>query len=117
MPNKKIVVVGGGTGSFTLLRGLKQHPVDITAIVTMFDSGGSSGLLRDEFGVLPPGDVRRCLVALSEGSREEMLRELFNYRFDKNGSLKGHSFGNLLITALTHITGNAAEGIQKAGEL
>ena len=93
----KIVIVGGGTGSFNILSGLKKYPVELVSIVTMMDSGGSSGILRDEFGVLPTGDVRRALVALSE---DEILRELFSYRFDKGKGLSGHSFGNLLLTVL-----------------
>ena len=83
----------------------------------MFDSGGSSGVLRDEFGVLPPGDIRRCLVALSDGKRAEILRELFNFRFENGNSLKGHSFGNLLLVALSNIYGSDIEGIRKASEL
>ena len=75
---KKVVTIGGGTGTFTVLTGLKKYPLELTAIVTMADDGGSTGRLRDEFGVLPPGDVRRCLVALSDGSRAEILRELFD---------------------------------------
>src|SRR3989338_7834953 len=114
---KKVVTIGGGTGSYVVLRGLKEFPLDITAVVSMFDSGGSSGMLRDEFGVLPPGDVRRCLVALSEGARAEILRELFNYRFENGGSLKGHSFGNLFIVALSGIYGGDIQGIKKAAEL
>ena len=113
---KKFVVIGGGTGSFTVLRGLKKYDVDITAVVSMFDSGGSTGLLRDEFGVLPPGDVRRCLIALAEDG-DNLLRDLFNYRFDEACSLKGHSFGNLFLTALTQITGNEVDAIKKAGQL
>ncbi len=114
---KKVVTIGGGTGSYTVLRGLKEFPLDITAVVSMFDSGGSSGILRDEFGVLPPGDVRRCLVALSDGSRAEILRQLFNYRFENGGSLKGHSFGNLLLVALSSVYGSDIESIRKASEL
>jgi len=114
---KKVVTIGGGTGSYTVLRGLKEFPLDITAVVSMFDSGGSSGTLRDEFGVLPPGDVRRCLVALSDGTRAEILRELFNYRFENGGSLKGHSFGNLFLVVLSSIYGSDIEGIRKASEL
>lgn len=114
---KKVVTIGGGTGSYTVLRGLKEFPLDITAVVSMFDSGGSSGILRDEFGVLPPGDVRRCLLALSQGSRTEILRGLFNFRFENGGSLKGHSFGNLLLVALTTLYGSEIEGIRKASEL
>lgn len=114
---KKIVTVGGGTGSYTVLRGLVGHQLDITAVVSMFDSGGSSGKLRDEFGVLPPGDIRRCLVALSEGPRAQILRDLFNYRFENKDSLKGHSFGNLFLVALKDIYGGDIEGIRKASEL
>src|SRR3989344_2057157 len=114
---KKVVTIGGWTGSYTVLRGLKEFSLDITAIVSMFDSGGSSGTLRDEFGVLPPGDVRRCLVALSEGKRAEILRELFNYRFENGKTLNGHSFGNLFLVALSNIYGSDIEGIRKASEL
>lgn len=111
---RKIVVIGGGTGSFTVLRGLKHYPVELTAVVNMFDSGGSAGALRDEFGILPPGDVRRCLLALADEQGESTMRELFNYRFDKESSLLGHSFGNLFLTALTKIVGNEVEAIQRA---
>lgn len=114
---KKIVVIGGGTGTFTVLRGLKEYPYDITAVVSMFDSGGSSGVLRDEHGVLPPGDVRRCLVALSESEQEDTLRHLFNYRFKNGGSLKGHTFGNILLTALTEIHKGEDKAIERAGKL
>lgn len=113
-----IVVLGGGTGSYTVLRGLKRHTRDLTAVVSMFDSGGSTGALRDEFGILPPGDVRRCLLALSpEEEQTQVLRELFTVRFGQETSLKGHSFGNLLITALTKISKDEAEAINKAGHL
>lgn len=114
---KKIVTIGGGTGSYTILRGLKMFTLDITAVVNIFDSGGSTGVLRDEFGVLPPGDVRRCILALSEGPRAEILRKLFAYRFENGNSLKGHSFGNLLLVALTTIYGSDIEAIRKASEL
>ncbi len=115
---KKVVTIGGGTGSYMMLSGLKHFPLDITAVVSMFDSGGSSGVLRDEFGVLPPGDVRRCLLALSEGNRAKILRNLFMYRFDKVGSsLHDHSFGNLFLVALSRIYGGEIEGIKKASEL
>ena len=83
MHSKKIVTIGGGTGSFTVLSGLKKYPAELSAIVAMADDGGSTGILRDELGVLPPGDVRQCLVALSESS--EKLRELMNYRFENGG--------------------------------
>jgi len=109
----KVAVIGGGTGSFTLLTGLKEYTGALTALVNMADNGGSTGLLRDELGVLPPGDVRQCLVALSDAPK---LRDLFNYRFDE-GSLKGHAFGNLFLTALEKMTGNFAEGVEVAGEV
>lgn len=109
----KLVVIGGGTGSFTLLSGLKQYVRDISALVNMADDGGSTGTLRDELGVLPPGDIRQCLVALSESPK---VRDLFNYRFDKGG-LKGHAFGNLFLTALEKMTGSFAEAVELASEV
>ncbi|MDO4904039.1 MAG: YvcK family protein [Lautropia sp.] len=109
----KIVVIGGGTGSFTLLSGLKQYVRNISALVNMADDGGSTGTLRDELGVLPPGDVRQCLVALSESPK---VRDLFNYRFDKGG-LKGHAFGNLFLTALEKMTGSFAEAVDLASHV
>jgi uncharacterized cofD-like protein len=111
MRKKNIVTIGGGTGSFTLLSGLKKYPFNISAIVSMADDGGSTGRLRDELGVLPPGDVRQCLVALSEES--ETLRNLFNYRFE-SGQLKGHSLGNLFLSALEKMTGNFSKGLGEA---
>ena len=111
---KKIVTIGGGTGSFTLLSGLKNYSIDISAVVSMADDGGSTGRLRDELGVLPPGDVRQCLVALSDSS--EKLRELMNYRFEE-GDLKGHNFGNLLLSALEKINGNFTEGLKEVARL
>ncbi len=111
---KKIVTIGGGTGSFMLLSGLREYPVEITAIVSMADDGGSTGVLRDELGVLPPGDVRQCLVALSHSS--DMLRDLMNYRFQEGG-LSGHSFGNLFLSALEKITGSFAEGVEEAAQI
>lgn len=113
---KKVVVIGGGTGVFTLLTGLKKYFEAPTAIVTMADDGGSTGVLREDFGILPPGDVRRALVALSE-SDNEMLSTLFNYRFDAGKGLKGHSFGNLILTALERITGRFDKAIEEAGKL
>lgn len=109
----KIAVIGGGTGSFTLLSALKDYTTQIAALVNMADDGGSTGMLRDELGALPPGDIRQCLVALSNSPR---VRDLFNYRFD-NGSLKGHAFGNLFLTALEKMTGDFAEGIELASEI
>jgi uncharacterized cofD-like protein len=111
---KKIVTIGGGTGSFTLLSGLKEYAVDISAVVSMADNGGSTGRLRDELGVLPPGDVRQCLVALSNSS--ETWRELMNYRFEV-GDLKGHNFGNLLLSALEKIGGNFTNGLREAAKI
>lgn len=100
----KIVIIGGGTGLSVLLRGLKKHPVDITAIVTVADDGGSSGRLRDELKIPPPGDVRNVLGALSDV--EPMLEELFQHRFTTTGDLSGHSLGNLMLSAMTAITGD-----------
>lgn len=101
-----------------LLRALKELPLDITAVFTMFDNGGSTGVLRDEFGVLPPGDVRRGLIALSDGPQADILRKLFAYRFEnEKSSLHDHSFGNLFLLALTSIYGSEIEAIQKASEL
>lgn len=112
--SKKIVVIGGGTGNFVILRGLKKYPVDLTAIVSMADDGGSTGILRDELGVLPPGDVRQCLVALSNSSR--LMRSLMNYRFEQGG-LEGHSFGNLLLSALEKVTGSFERAVEEAGKI
>lgn len=111
---KKIVVLGGGTGSFTVLKGLKRYPIELTAVVNMVDDGGSTGILRDELGVLPPGDVRQCLVALSESS--ELMRKLMNYRFE-DGRLRGHSFGNILITALEKTTGSFEAAVEEVGKI
>jgi uncharacterized cofD-like protein len=111
---KKVVTIGGGTGSFMLLSGLKEYPIELSAIVSMADDGGSTGVLRDELGVLPPGDVRQCLVALSD--TPERLRELMNYRFE-NGGLEGHSFGNLLLSALEKITGDFGDGVREAAQI
>ena len=118
-----IVAIGGGTGLSTLLRGLKRYvdsegPWSIAglgAIVTVTDEGGSSGVLRKEFGMLPPGDIRNCIVALAE--EEQLLSRLFSYRFDTDSALKGHALGNLLITALTDITGSFDKAILAASEV
>lgn len=110
----KVVVIGGGTGSFTLLSGLKRHTTNITALVSMVDNGGSTGQLRDEYGVLPPGDVRQCLVALSNSSQE--MRDLFNFRFGE-GSFEGHSFGNLFLAAVEKMTNNFADSTRLAAEV
>ena len=109
---KSIITMGGGTGQFTLLSGLKKYPVHLTAIVSMADDGGSTGVLRDELGVLPPGDIRQCLVALSEA--ENIMRELFNYRYDQGG-FKGHNFGNIFLSTLEKITGSFEESVRVSG--
>lgn len=112
---KNIVTVGGGTGSYTVLSGLKNlKDVSLTALVSMADDGGSTGVLRDELGVLPPGDVRQCLVALSEHS--DVVRKLMNYRFE-NGGLAGHNFGNIFLAALEKVTGNFVKGVEIASEI
>lgn len=111
----KFAVIGGGTGLSSLLRGLKAEAKDITAIVTVSDDGGSSGALRREFGVLPPGDIRNCLVALSE--EETLMSKLFQYRFPAGGSLSGHSFGNLFITAISSVTGGFDTGIEQSSKV
>ncbi len=111
---KKIVTIGGGTGNFTVLRGLKNYEVDISAVVSMADDGGSTGILRDELGVLPPGDVRQCLIALSDSSR--LMRSLMNYRFEQGG-LEGHSFGNLLLSALEKVTGSFEKAVEEVGKI
>lgn len=111
----KVVVIGGGTGLSTILRGLKRYPIDITAIVTVADDGGSSGSLRTDFDVPPPGDIRNVLVALSEV--EPLVQELFQYRFTGETDLAGHPTGNLLIAAMTNITGDFSSAIQKLSEV
>jgi len=105
----KIVTIGGGTGMSVLLRGLKQYTDNLTAIITVADDGGSSGRLRRELGVLPPGDFRNCLVAMSES--ESLLTDLFQYRFAEGDGLKGHSFGNLFIAALSEVTNSFERAI------
>lgn len=114
MSMKKIVVIGGGTGSFVVLSGLKKYPVELSAIVSMADDGGSTGILREEFGILPPGSVRPALIALSRS--EKLMSDLFNFRFSQ-GSFKNHNFGNLLIFVLTKITGSFEKAIEEAGKI
>ncbi len=108
--NKKVVVLGGGTGLSALLKGLKMFPVDITAIVSVSDDGRSTGRLRDEFNIPAVGDVRQVLVALSE--TEPLVEKLLNYRFSTTSDLNGHTVGNLLLTAASNITGNMSDGIE-----
>jgi len=112
--NPHIVLIGGGTGSFTILSELKRHTSNITALVNMVDDGGSTGVLRDEYGVLPPGDIRQCLVALSESPQQ--LRELFNFRFPADTTFAGHSFGNLFLSAVELMTNDFSEAVQLASE-
>lgn len=107
---RKVVVLGGGTGSSTLLRGLKEFPIDLAAIVSVCDDGKSTGVLREEFDIPAVGDIRRVLVALSE--TEPLVMELFNYRFNTTSDLDGHTVGNLLLTASSEITGNLSDGIE-----
>ncbi len=111
----KIVTIGGGTGLSTLLRGLKTYSANITAIVTVADDGGSSGRLRREIGVLPPGDIRNCLAALAD--EEKLLTELFQYRFKAGDGLIGHSFGNLFLTAMSEITGDLEQAIAASSKV
>lgn len=131
----RVVAIGGGTGLSTLLRGLKKYAPhsslmdvprsatadpapaigDLTAVVTVTDDGGSSGRLRKEFNILPPGDIRNCLVALSED--EALLSRIFQYRFETGGGLEGHNFGNLFVTALTAVTGDFAEAVRESSKI
>ncbi|MFC1621966.1 uridine diphosphate-N-acetylglucosamine-binding protein YvcK [Patescibacteria group bacterium] len=118
MQDKKVVVVGGGTGTYSVLSGLKKFPLDITAIVGVTDSGGSTGRLRDEFGNLPIGDLRQALVALADDNKEgDILRDLFLYRFNKGTGLKGHNFGNLLLTALTDLLESEEKAFRYASKI
>ena len=111
----KIVALGGGTGLSSLLRGLKHHSSNLTAIVTVADDGGSSGRLREELGVLPPGDIRNCIAALAR--EESLLTKLFQYRFAAGGGLEGHSFGNLFLTAMSEVTGNLETAIAACSKI
>ncbi|MCD6583571.1 MAG: YvcK family protein [Candidatus Omnitrophica bacterium] len=111
----RVVTIGGGTGLSTILEGLKEHTSNITAIVAVADEGGSSGRLREEFGILPPGDIRNCLVSLAEAP--QLMRDLFQYRFEEGKGIKGHSFGNLFITALTEVTGSFEEAIEESSKV
>lgn len=112
---KKIVILGGGTGLSTLLRGLKLFPVDISAVVSVCDDGSSTGRLREEFNTFAVGDIRQVLAALSE--TEPLFEELLNYRFNTTSDLNGHTVGNLILTALSNITGNMQEGIETIGKV
>jgi len=115
---KKVVSIGGGTGSYTVLNGLKNKHLDLTAIVTCADSGGSTGKLRDEFGYLPVGDFRMALVALADANGgDDVLRELFLYRFEKGSGLTGHNFGNLLLTALSDMFKSEEKAFEYASKI
>ncbi|WP_010631922.1 gluconeogenesis factor YvcK family protein [Sporolactobacillus vineae] len=112
---KKVVAIGGGTGLPSVLRGLKKYPIDITAIVTVADDGGSSGMLRNELQIPPPGDIRNCLVSLSDV--EPIFEKLLQHRFKTDAGLNGHSMGNLLIAALTSITGDFVKGVREMSHI
>ena len=111
----RIAAVGGGTGLSVLLSGLKEHSSNISAVVTVADNGGSSGKLRQQFDVLPPGDIRNCLVALADAPA--LMRDLFQFRFDKNSEFSGHSFGNLFITVMTRLTGDFEKAIKETSKV
>ncbi|MFD2444673.1 uridine diphosphate-N-acetylglucosamine-binding protein YvcK [Bacillus sp. CGMCC 1.16607] len=113
--NPRVVIIGGGTGLPVLLRGLKQYPVDITAIVTVADDGGSSGRLREDLDIPPPGDIRNVLAALSDV--EPLVEEMFQHRFKTSNELSGHSLGNLILAAMTSITGNFVHAIQEMSKV
>ena len=110
-----IVVIGGGTGLSVLLRGLKEYSSNITAIVSVGDDGGSSGRIREEFGMVPVGDVRNCIVALSD--REDLMEQLFDYRFERGDGLDGHSLGNLLLVAMAYLTGSFHDAVSDINEV
>jgi len=114
-PLKKVVVMGGGTGSFVILSGLKQYPLDLTAIVPVTDDGGSTGRLRDEFGFLPVGDIRQCLAGLAKANG--IFRQVLTYRFEKGKGIKGHSLGNLFLNALEDILGSEPAAVEQASKL
>jgi uncharacterized cofD-like protein len=113
----KIVVVGGGTGTSVVCSGLKQHDIDLTAIVTVADSGGSTGRLRDQFGFQPVGDLRQSLAALARESDQSWIRELLLYRFKQGDGLKGHNLGNLILTALQDLSGSTPKALEIAGKV
>lgn len=116
MKNFKITVIGGGTGSFVVLRGLKNYPVDLTAIINVTDSGGSTGRLRSEFGFLPVGDLRQCLAALADDSDDTLIK-LLTYRFDRGRGLTGHNLGNLILTGLRDLYGSEPKALEKASSI
>lgn len=118
MTKRKVAVVGGGTGTFVVLSGLKNYPVELSAVVSMADSGGSNRVIRDEFGLLPTSDLRQCLVALAESNGESrLLRELFMYRFHQGKGISGMTFGNLFMAALADIMGSQEKAIEETGKI
>lgn len=118
LTKKNIVCIGGGTGTFVVLSGLKNYPLNLGAIVTMSDSGGSNKRIRDEFGLLPTSDIRQCLIALSaEKGKTGLLRQLFMYRFEKGEGIKGMTFGNLFMAALSDILGSQEQAIEQTGKV
>lgn len=113
----KVVVIGGGTGTFVVLSGLKNEPVDITAIISVADSGGSTGRLRDEFGFQPVGDLRQSLAALAKENGQTWIKDLLLYRFQNGKELKGHNLGNLVLTALQDMAGSTPKALEIAGQI
>ena len=111
----RIAAIGGGTGLSTFLRGIKERTSNVTGVVTVSDDGGSSGRLRHELGILPPGDIRNCIVALAEA--EPLMKELFEYRFTEGNGLAGHSFGNLFIAAMSGVTGNFEQAVSESSRV
>lgn len=115
---KKIVVIGGGTGSAVVLSGLKDYKnIDLSAVIVVSDNGGSTGRLRDEFGFLPVGDLRQCIAALATGENQKEIRQLLLYRFEQNSSLQGHNLGNLILTSLESLTGSASKAVEVASKI
>ena len=117
MKKKKVVVIGGGTGTYTVLSGLRKYPLELSVIITMMDSGGSNRVLRDEFGLLPTSDIRQCMVALASDKSHELLRQLFTYRYNAGTGIAGMTFGNLFMAALTDIYGSQEVAIEKTCEM
>src|SRR3989304_8101085 len=117
MKKKKVVVIGGGTGTYTVLSGLRKYPLHLSVIITMMDSGGSNRVIRDEFGLLPTSDIRQCMVALASDKSHELLRQLFTYRYNAGTGIAGMTFGNLFMAALTDIYGSQEVAIEKTCEM
>ncbi len=114
---KKIVAIGGGTGTYTVLVGLRKFPLDLSVVVSMMDSGGSNRVIRDEFGLLPTSDLRQCMVALASDKSHELLRKLFTYRYNQGTGISGMTFGNLFMAALTDIYGSQEEAIERTSDV